>query len=101
MVRTVERIADDPDASVHHVGGRHDVGSGIGEDERAFGQHVQGRVVDDGLTLHQPVMAMIGERVERDIHDDTDLRHVGFQAPDRLRHEPVGVERLTGVGVLQ
>ncbi len=70
----VERVADRPDAAVHHVGRRDDVGAGRRLTQRR-GRHLLDRlVVDDDALAQDAVMAVAGERVERGVGDDADLR---------------------------
>ena len=70
----VERLADRADAAVHHVGGRDDVGAGLGLDQRLQDELLDGGVVDDLVAGHDAVMAVAGVGVERDVGDDADVR---------------------------
>ena len=67
---------------------------------------LDGRVVDDLLADQEPVMAVAGVGVERDVDDDADLGHRGLDGAGRGADEIVRVERLRagrvaepGVGV--
>ena len=74
----VERVADDADAAVHHVGGRDDVAAGGRLGERLLDQGVQRLVVDDVAVADQPVLAVAGERVQRHVADHADVREGGL-----------------------
>ena len=71
----VERVADGADAPVHHVGRGDDVGAGGGlqDGRRATCATVSSLTII--AVAQNAVMAMAGERIERDIGDDADLRH--------------------------
>jgi hypothetical protein len=90
----VERVADAADASVHHVRGRDDVDPGLGLRQRLAHQGVERRIVDDLLAHHDPVMAVRGVRVERDVADHADAGDGGFDRADRPVHEVFGVPGL-------
>ena len=72
----IERRADGADAPVHHVGGRDDVAAGLGLDQRLLHQHRDGLVVEDDAVAQQPVVAVAGIGIERDIAEDADVRHL-------------------------
>jgi hypothetical protein len=61
-------LADRGDAAVHHVGRRDDVGPGARLVQRLSHEHVLGRVVQHVTSVvDQPVMAMRGVGIERDV----------------------------------
>ena len=72
----LQRLADGADAAVHHVRRSDDVGAGRGLDQRLLGEHRDGVVVDDiALDVDQPVMAVRGVGIERDVGQHADFRH--------------------------
>ena len=63
-----QRAADRADAPVHHVAGRDDVHARLGLRQRLPHQHLDGLVVQDVAGLvEQAVLAVAGERVQRDV----------------------------------
>ena len=52
------------------------------------------RVVEDGLAAQQPVVAVAGVGVERDIGDDADVRHGRLDRAHRAADQIVRVQRL-------
>ncbi len=63
-----------PDAPVHHIRGRDDVGAGLDLDQGLFGEHFYRFVVEDAPVAEEPVMAMVGERIERHIGHEPHVR---------------------------
>ena len=70
----LERLADRADAAVHHVARRDDVDAGLGLHQRLLRQHRHGLVVEDVAgRVEQAVLAVRGERVERDVGHQAEL----------------------------
>ena len=82
------------DAPVHHVGGRDDVGAGLGLEQRLADQERDGLVVEDALALHHAVMAVAGIGVEGDVGDDADLRHGLLDLAHGAADQVAAVQRL-------
>ena len=66
-VRAFQRRAQLADAAVHHVGGRQDVGAGLGLHQALLDQALDGRVVEDPAALDHAVVAVVGEGVQGDV----------------------------------
>ena len=98
--RRVECIADLPDAPIHHIGRCDHVDSRFRLRQRLPAQDVDRLVIDDPVTLHHAVMSVGGERIERDIANDTDLRHRFLESPDGPVAEVVCANRFLGAFVL-
>ena len=97
----VERRADRADAPVHHVGRRHHVGAGVGEDQRLAGQRLDGGVVGDAAGgVQHPVLAVVGVRVEGDVGDHAELGDGLLDRAHGARHQAVGVAGLVAAGGL-
>ena len=70
-----KRAADGADAPIHHVGGRDDVGAGIGVRARLAHQRLDRFVVQHiACLIDQTVLAMGGEGIERHIGDHAQTR---------------------------
>ena len=93
----VERRADRPNAAVHHVGGRDDVAARLGLDHRLPHQHFDRLVVEDHAVAQQPVMAVAGVGIERNIAKNANLRYLLLDGADRATDQIVRVERLAPV----
>ena len=65
--RGVEPCADRADAAVHHVGGRDDVAAGSAWISACCTSTVDRLIVEDHAVAHQPVMAVAGIGIERDV----------------------------------
>ena len=74
------------------VGGRDDVGAGIGLGNRRPHQLVHGLVIDDLAIPENAVMAMAGEGVERHIGDHPDVRDRLLYRRRHLIEEVVALE---------
>ena len=90
----VERPADGADAAVHHVGGRDDVGAGLGLDQALHHELLDGGVVDDLVAGHDAVMAVAGVGIERDVGDEAEVGHRRLDRARSAADEIVRVERL-------
>ena len=101
MPRIVERHADRTDASVHHVRGRDDIAARIGLHQGLPGQDLDGLVVQDHAVLQQSVMAVAGERIERDIAQDADLGHGFLDRAHGTAHQVLGIDGLAATLVAQ
>ncbi len=98
----LQHRADRADAAVHHVAGGDDVDAGLGLHARLARQHGDGGVVDDVAGLvEQAVLAVRGERVQRDVRHHAQLGEMLLQRAHGTRDQSVGVERLGAVGRLQ
>ena len=87
----LERGADRADAAVHHVRRRDDVGPGLGLDQRLVGEHLDRVVVDDiAGVVGQPVVAVRGIGIERDVGEHADVGHRILDLADRAADEVVG-----------
>ncbi len=98
MALALERRADGTDASVHHVGGRDDVGAGRGLDQRLPGEHRAGRIVEHiARCIDEAIMAVRRIGIERDVGEDADFRRGFLHRPNRPADQIVGIERLARV----
>ena len=75
---SLQCLPDGADAAVHHVTRRHDVHAGPGLGQRLLHQHRHGFIIHDVAALgrvrvQQSVLAMAGERVQRNIGHDAQL----------------------------
>ena len=71
----------------------------FGLDQRLLDQHRDRLVVENDAVLHQPVMAVAGIGIERDIAEHADLRHFFFDGADGAADEVVRVQRFGTVVV--
>ena len=86
-----ERLADGADAAVHHVAGRDDVDAGLGLHQRLLVQHGHGLVVEDVAgVVEQAVLAVAGERVERDVGQHAEPGKRAFSRARRAAPGPRG-----------
>ena len=69
--------------------------------QRLADQHLDGLVVDDLVAAHQPVMAVAGVGIERDVAQDADLGHFLLDRAHRLADQVVGIERFAAGLVAQ
>ena len=98
MARPLERLADRADAAVHHVRRRDDVGAGLGLDQRLLDQDRDGVVVEHiARVVDDPVMAVRGIGIERDVGEHADLRRRVLDRLDRPADQIVAVERLARI----
>ena len=93
----VERLADRADPPVHHVGGRDDVGAGARLVERLARENLDRLVVEDGELArsglaHEPVVAVAGVGVERDVGDEAKLGKLALDRAAGAADEIVLVE---------
>src|SRR3546814_10806350 len=69
----LERLSDRPDAAVHHVAGRDDVGAGARLIQRLSHQYLDRLVVENiARAVDQPVLPMTGIGIERDVGEHAD-----------------------------
>ena len=97
-----QRLADRADPPIHHVAGRHDVDPGLGLHQRLLHQHAGGLVIQDvalflGARIWNAVLAVAGERVQRDIGHHTQIGELFFQRPHHARHQAIRVGGLFAV----
>ena len=64
-------------------------------------EHGDRFVVEDFAVAHQPVMAVAGEGIERDVGEQADLRHCLLDGAQRAADQIVRVERLAAGLVAQ
>ena len=69
--------------------------------QRLPDQHRDGFVVDDLAVAQQPVMAVAGVGIERDVAQDADVRHFLLDRADRLADQIFRIERFAAVLVAQ
>ena len=70
-------------------------------DQRLLHQHRDRFVVEDLAVAQQPVMAVAGVGIERDVGEEADVRHCLLDGAQRAADEIVRVERFAAVGVAQ
>jgi hypothetical protein len=93
-----ERDADRADATVHHVRRRDDVGAGLGVRDGLLDQRFDGDVVDDvTAVVDEAVLAVRGERVERDVGDDAEFGKFLLERAHRALDEAIRIPRLARV----
>lgn len=89
-----QRGADPADAAVHHVAGRDHVGAGGGVRQRLLDQGFDGFVVHDvTAVVDQPVLAVGGVRVERDVGDHAQVREALLERAHRALAQAVVLPR--------
>jgi len=97
----LERVADRADAPVHHVGGRDDVGAGLGMGAGLAYQGVDGDVVHHvALGIDDAVLTVGGEGVQRDVGDHAQFGQGRLQGPHRPLGQAVGIPGLGRVQAL-
>ncbi len=89
------------DPAVHHVGGSDDVAPGLGLDQRLLDQNLDRLVVCDGVATQEAIMAMAGIGIERDIAEDTELRHRLLDGANCAAHQIFRIECFAAVLVAQ
>ena len=68
-----QRAADCADTAIHHIGRCDNVGPGLGLVERLINQHRDGVIIQYiAFGVDQPVLAVRGIGVERDVGEHTD-----------------------------
>ena len=97
----VQCFADGGDTAIHHVRWGDDIASGMGLVNCLFAQHSHGGVIDDFAFDKDAVMAMVGERVERNIADHTKPGMCGLDRAHGAADQIVTVARQRAVIVLQ
>ena len=92
MALTLKRTADRANASVHHVRGRHHIGTSRRMTERLFDQRVTGHIVQyiTGL-VDDAVLTVGGVGVQRNVGDDADLRYRRLQFGHRTLYQSVSL----------
>ncbi len=76
----LQRPADGADAPVHHVRGRHHVGTGLGVGQGLADQHLHGFVVHDVAgVVDQTVLAVGGKGVQGHVGDHAEVRYRALQ----------------------
>src|SRR3546814_8409713 len=70
----LERLSDRPDAAIHHVAVRDDVGTGARLIQRLSHQYLDRFVVENiARAVDQPVLPMTGIGIERDVGEHADV----------------------------
>ena len=77
------------------------IAAGLRLHQRLTDQHLDAFVIGDAAVDDQPVMAVRGIRVERDVADDADLGHRLLDGAHRAADQIVGINGLAGVIVAQ
>ena len=92
MTLTLEGASNRADASVHHVRGRHHIGTRRCMAERLFDQGLAGDVVQHvACVINDAVLPMGGVGVECDIRDHANLGYRRFQFGHRALHQSIGL----------
>jgi len=93
--RVVQRVPDCPDTPVHHVRGRHAVGSGPCLGDGLAAEELDGLVVEDlAVVGDDAVVAVAVVRVQRDVRVHFEVGEFRFEEADGALDEAVGVEGL-------
>ena len=87
----IEKLADGPDASIHHVGRRHHVRSGLNVRQRRTLQQLERQVVDNVLPLHDSAMAVVSIFAQTDVGDHDKPWRCLFDGAHGLLHRAVGL----------
>ena len=85
----VECGADRCDTSVHHVAGRHDVGTGVGVARGGAGDQLDARVVVDLAVHDNAAVAVVGVRAQAHVGDHDQVRRGVFDRADCGLHDAV------------
>ena len=97
----IQGSANRANTSIHHVGWGNDVSAGAGLDKGLLDQDGDGFVVEDiAVLVEQPVMAVAGEGIERDIASYADFRCCGLHRLDDCRDEPFQVDGFVAAVIL-
>ena len=93
------------DATVHHVGRRHHVGSGLRVTKRLLGQRFERLVVEHVAARivgrDQAILAVAGIGVKRHVGDDAELGERLLQRRHGARHQPVRIPGFLGARRLE
>ena len=75
--RRIERGTDCPNASIHHVGGSHNIGARLGFLHRQPAKHFHRRIVVHitPILRKHAVVTVIGVRIKRDVGDEHQFGH--------------------------
>ena len=98
----LERVPDRADPAVHHVGRRHDVDTGLCLDDRLAPQDLDGLVIEHvAVGVDDAVLSVAGERVQRDVGQDAEIREARLDRLHGPGHETLRVGRDPAVRRLQ
>ncbi len=97
---TVEGLADRAHPAVHHVRRRDDVGAGLGLGDGHRRQDGEALVVVDPAVDDDPVVAIRGVGIQRDVGHDQEFGKLGFQGADAALQKTVGFGARTGPRIL-
>jgi hypothetical protein len=93
--------ADGADAPVHHVGGCHHIGTGIGMRARLAHQGFHGQIVEDvAAFIQQTILTVRRIGIERDVRNDAKIGKCLFHGPHRLLRNALGIPGLARVDAL-
>ena len=87
----VELVADHPDAPVHHVRGRDDVGAGLGVRDRGLGEQLERDVVVDRAVADEAAVAVRRVLAQADVGDHGQVGVRLLQRADRQLHDALVV----------
>ena len=100
MTSFIECRPDRANPSIHHVGWRDYVTTGICLNDCLFTQNLDGLIVQN-ITIHQQtIMPVIGKRVEGNITDDPQIRMRGLHRTHRTAHKVFRIGCQTAIGGL-
>ena len=97
----LEARADRADASVHHVGRRQNVRSGLRLHQRLANERLQRLVVGDLRAVQQAIMAVTRIGIEGDVEHNADVDAGILDRARRAADEVIGIERLARVRCAQ
>ena len=102
MAGDIECLADRLHASVHHVGRGHEIGAGLGGEERHLHERFNGTVIVHvgAGGVQDAVVSMRGVRVEGDIGENHRAGRLGLHFADGPEGEVRGVECFGAFGGL-
>ena len=105
MAFVFQRFANGANAAIHHVRGRHHVGSGAGVRNGLLDQRFYRQVIDHVAgVINQPVLAVGGVRVQRHVGDHAQPGKLLLEGGDGGLHQAFGVPcgaRIFALGVLR
>ena len=96
----LQRGAQSADSAIHHVRRREDVAAGLGLHQALFDEAFDRGIVVDTAVFDDAVVAVVGERIERDVAQHPDLRGGVLHRLDRAGDQAVGVGRRAATRVL-
>ena len=86
----VESLTHGGDTAVHHIGGRDDVGTGLGEGDSLTAEiGERGIIVHGVVVVEDTAVAVIGVLAHTDICDDDEVGQSGLEGADTLLYDAV------------